>query len=583
MEQSGHNPTPSIVDIQDPAPTPAFVPVPEIVGANLTHLLPQASRKRKPNASGTRTTSTAWNHFTRLPVIEGKKAQAACNYCKKTYYCNTKTHGTSNMLAHLKVCSKYTYAISSDPSQTILTFGRSGTVEGANLKFLESQFSTYWTHNIFEIITHEDDHVAMEYALGYIFYLSSYWFDPKIAVTVAEEINLPFVSTELIGGLGYARCLDMIQVVADLAYILGANMVIGSGWQVMVAYINLVCYYIVRAPYWNFPWFQATVKWLCSGGFVTEFCALTRRTFAGTWGKSNGFGSPFTLVLLISPSFFSDSLPSPGNSRPNPLLLFYSCSCTRLNFVPISSCEFAFVYSQQGGSSDSSFHSESAVQVEDHNVPLTFEQRLQVTHRTSTFTRELLYQWNLTPQNFHNIYRRLLEAIIICLRFQESSSCKHAKNLETLPGVCEGQCPHLKDGLGVPLAYGELEKMLDCICLGVRIGSVRSQPSESAVQVEDHNVPLTFEQRLQVTHRTSTFTRELLSQWNFTPQNFHNIYRRLLEAIIICLRFQESSSCKHAKNLETLPGVCEGQFAMSVPAALHKARENVPKIKGEVD
>ncbi|KAK7313132.1 hypothetical protein VNO77_37568 [Canavalia gladiata] len=46
---------------------------------------------------------------------------------------------------------------------------------------------------------------------------------------------------------------------------------------------------------------------------------------------------------------------------------------------------------------------------------------------------------NLTPQNFHNIYRRLLEAIIICLRFQESSSCKHAKNLETLPGVCEGQ------------------------------------------------------------------------------------------------------------------------------------------------
>ncbi|RDX85110.1 Protein DETOXIFICATION 34, partial [Mucuna pruriens] len=61
---------------------------------------------------------------------------------------------------------------------------------------------------------------------------------------------------------------DMIQAVADLAYLLGVTMVlnsasqvmsgvaIGNGWQVMVAYINLACYYIVGLPIGYFLGFK---------------------------------------------------------------------------------------------------------------------------------------------------------------------------------------------------------------------------------------------------------------------------------------------------------------------------------------
>ncbi|KAG5012881.1 hypothetical protein JHK86_025142 [Glycine max] len=58
----------------------------------------------------------------------------------------------------------------------------------------------------------------------------------------------------------FTNSKDMIRAVADLAYLLGVSMVInsashvmsgvavGSGWQVMVGYINLACYYIVGLP-----------------------------------------------------------------------------------------------------------------------------------------------------------------------------------------------------------------------------------------------------------------------------------------------------------------------------------------------
>ncbi|KAI4351680.1 hypothetical protein L6164_006016 [Bauhinia variegata] len=58
----------------------------------------------------------------------------------------------------------------------------------------------------------------------------------------------------------FTNSKDMDLAVGDLAYLLGLTMVInsvsqvisgvviGSGWQVMAAYINLGCYYIVGLP-----------------------------------------------------------------------------------------------------------------------------------------------------------------------------------------------------------------------------------------------------------------------------------------------------------------------------------------------
>ncbi|WJX28312.1 hypothetical protein P8452_17050 [Trifolium repens] len=49
-------------------------------------LPPQPSKKRKPNASGPRKTSPAWDHFTKLPDSEVANPTAACNYCGKSIH-----------------------------------------------------------------------------------------------------------------------------------------------------------------------------------------------------------------------------------------------------------------------------------------------------------------------------------------------------------------------------------------------------------------------------------------------------------------------------------------------------------------
>ncbi|KAI4350264.1 hypothetical protein L6164_004735 [Bauhinia variegata] len=79
-------------------------------------------KKRKPNASGPRRTSAAWDHFDKLPDSEVSESTAACKYCGKRYLCDPKQHGTSNMLAHLKTCTKYPYAVRHDSSQSVINF-----------------------------------------------------------------------------------------------------------------------------------------------------------------------------------------------------------------------------------------------------------------------------------------------------------------------------------------------------------------------------------------------------------------------------------------------------------------------------
>lgn len=104
------------------------------VAANEIHVvgLPPLGKKRKQNANGPRKSSPAWDHFIKLPnEIE---AVAACKHCHKKYLCDPKTHGTSNMLAHTKVCTKMPQ---NDPTQTALSFagGEGGGLVAASQRF----------------------------------------------------------------------------------------------------------------------------------------------------------------------------------------------------------------------------------------------------------------------------------------------------------------------------------------------------------------------------------------------------------------------------------------------------------------
>ncbi|XP_028063929.1 uncharacterized protein LOC114267131 [Camellia sinensis] len=84
---------------------------------SLNHLLltpstqPNAPLPRPPLAktsSNGKTTSKAWDHFEKIKGIDGKD-WAMYKYCKKEYMAGSKSHGTSNLLSHLKNCTKYPY------------------------------------------------------------------------------------------------------------------------------------------------------------------------------------------------------------------------------------------------------------------------------------------------------------------------------------------------------------------------------------------------------------------------------------------------------------------------------------------
>jgi hypothetical protein len=94
--------------------------------------LPCLAKRRKPNAGGPRRSSPAWDHFIKLP--NEPEPTAACKHCHKRYLCDPKTHGTSNLLAHSKVCFKNPQ---NDPTQTALMFsnGEGGALVAASQRF----------------------------------------------------------------------------------------------------------------------------------------------------------------------------------------------------------------------------------------------------------------------------------------------------------------------------------------------------------------------------------------------------------------------------------------------------------------
>ncbi|XP_058777231.1 zinc finger BED domain-containing protein RICESLEEPER 2-like isoform X2 [Vicia villosa] len=102
---------------------------PELVDA-------QPSKKRKSSASGSRQSSACWEHFIRLPDDLVDAPTAACKHCHKKYLCDPRTHGTTNLNHHIKKCPKMPLAVSTDPTQTILTYP---TVDG-DLAQVSSRF-----------------------------------------------------------------------------------------------------------------------------------------------------------------------------------------------------------------------------------------------------------------------------------------------------------------------------------------------------------------------------------------------------------------------------------------------------------
>ncbi|KAI4331848.1 hypothetical protein L6164_016802 [Bauhinia variegata] len=75
-------------------------------------------RKRKPNASGAKKTSIAWEHFEKLPDV--KEPTATCKHCGRRYLCDPKQNGTSNMLLHITKCPKYPYDVTHYPTQSVI-------------------------------------------------------------------------------------------------------------------------------------------------------------------------------------------------------------------------------------------------------------------------------------------------------------------------------------------------------------------------------------------------------------------------------------------------------------------------------
>ncbi|WJX61075.1 cellulase [Trifolium repens] len=82
----------------------------EIAIGNVAHPLEQGQEQPLPPSVVTEVTkrkpvrkpSKVWKHFDRIKDLD----KAKCKYCGKQYAANSSSHGTSNMIKHLKVCLK---------------------------------------------------------------------------------------------------------------------------------------------------------------------------------------------------------------------------------------------------------------------------------------------------------------------------------------------------------------------------------------------------------------------------------------------------------------------------------------------
>ncbi|KAK7310074.1 hypothetical protein RJT34_07302 [Clitoria ternatea] len=144
--------------------------------------LPNNTKKRKQNASSTRKRSMVWDHFEKL--VEKGLPMAKCNYCSKSYHYDPKVHGTSNLIAHLKVCPKYPYAVTNDPNQSVINF------EGGGIIAADTRFNFEACKRAVAIFVILDEHpfIVVE-GLGFKHLCKQLQpqFDPPSRHTVAKD------------------------------------------------------------------------------------------------------------------------------------------------------------------------------------------------------------------------------------------------------------------------------------------------------------------------------------------------------------------------------------------------------------
>ncbi|XP_058741187.1 zinc finger BED domain-containing protein RICESLEEPER 2-like [Vicia villosa] len=131
--QGVHENTQNNVMEQEPpaATTPAATTPIEVC----TNQPPIGRKRRRANANAIRKRSEVWDHFNLIPNSD--PATAACKYCHQKYMCDSKKHGTSNLKSHMKTCPKYPLNLSTDPTQTVLTYS---TIPGVGLVPTSSRF-----------------------------------------------------------------------------------------------------------------------------------------------------------------------------------------------------------------------------------------------------------------------------------------------------------------------------------------------------------------------------------------------------------------------------------------------------------
>ena len=73
------------------------IELPPVPPCQVSMIAPACSGKKK---------SVVWGHFEKVKIGEGdtSKTKAICNYCQKSYNADSKSCGTSNLLAHVPIC-----------------------------------------------------------------------------------------------------------------------------------------------------------------------------------------------------------------------------------------------------------------------------------------------------------------------------------------------------------------------------------------------------------------------------------------------------------------------------------------------
>ncbi|XP_058726692.1 zinc finger BED domain-containing protein RICESLEEPER 2-like [Vicia villosa] len=120
---------------------------------------PIGRKKRRANTNAIRKRFEVWDHFNLIPNSD--PAIAACKYCHQKYMCDSKKHGTSNLKSHMKSCPKYPLNLSTDPTQTMLTYS---TTQGGVLVPTSSRFDPLGCRNglAYFIILDEKPFITVE-------------------------------------------------------------------------------------------------------------------------------------------------------------------------------------------------------------------------------------------------------------------------------------------------------------------------------------------------------------------------------------------------------------------------------------